>query len=166
VTPSLPFFELARLLRGLVGLDLFTAQVTPGLAAAALLDLVALWFGLEAVLAPRIMEMMRQLPARRQGHPPPLNWRVDAFYVVWFVQATILLTLTCVLSTVLHAPLLFSPHLSKGKSGLVLFMMLWFLAIFYLVLRMAASTLSLGARTSRPTSRLNPIQEGGYPKTR
>jgi hypothetical protein len=80
-------WSLDSLPRGLLGLDLLASAREGGLFACAMLDLAVLWLGVEAVGVPRLLESMRQRPARRSGLPPPLAWRTDTFYVLWFLQA-------------------------------------------------------------------------------
>jgi hypothetical protein len=46
-----------------------------------------IWLALEAVLGPIVMERSRQLPARGDGLAPPVSWRQDTFYVVWWIQS-------------------------------------------------------------------------------
>jgi len=44
--------------------------------------------GFETSVAPRLFEAVRQHPARRNGLPPPLAWRRDAFHLLWHLQAS------------------------------------------------------------------------------
>jgi hypothetical protein len=72
------------------GLATVLGGTAGGLAAALLLGGAAVWLGLEAALAPGLLERARQLPARLQGSPPPLAWRADTFGAAWLLQATVL----------------------------------------------------------------------------
>jgi hypothetical protein len=80
-------------LRSLLGLDLIAESPAVGPLTLAALAGAALWLGWEAIIGARIMEDARQLPARWRSLPPPLSWRADGFYLVWYGQAVGLLAL-------------------------------------------------------------------------
>jgi hypothetical protein len=82
--------SLLAVVHGLFRADLLLQASDRGLASTGLLLGAMLWFGLEAAAFPAVMEWLRQFPARRQGLPPPLAWRIDVFYLVWFAQASAL----------------------------------------------------------------------------
>lgn len=55
-----------------------------------------IWLLGEAILVPPLMERTRQVPARRQGLAPPVNWRRDGFHVAWVAQSFgLLVALLC-----------------------------------------------------------------------
>ncbi len=58
--------------------------------AAAFLTAIACWHAVEARCAPRLFEWARRLPARLRTLPLPLPWRVEAFRIVWCLQAAML----------------------------------------------------------------------------
>jgi hypothetical protein len=83
--------EPAALLHGLVGLDLLLRPVPDRFLGAALVAAASTWLALEALAGARVIEAVRQGPARLRKLPPLLTWRADAFHAMWFLQATLLL---------------------------------------------------------------------------
>src|SRR5205807_1719415 len=80
--------------RSAVMADLLSANHRASWVVAVVLIVADLWLTLEVAVAPRLMEFVRQLPARAQGLPPPLSWRADSFYVAWQFQALLFLLAT------------------------------------------------------------------------
>jgi hypothetical protein len=63
--------------------DLVRALAGDPLLRAALLA----WSTFEALLAPRLFEALRRLPARLFELPAPVPWRIDMFRTAWVAQA-------------------------------------------------------------------------------
>lgn len=148
-TASPPEFGLAALLRGVLGLDLLSGGLPGGLRPAAILGCAALWLGFEAIAAPRVMEHIRQLPARLKQLPPPLAWRADAFHVFWLVQATILLVCVCVRGGAHLAHIALSDAAPGGQRAIAGALGVLLIASVGLVVAVARSTVKLGTNTGR-----------------
>ncbi len=88
----------AEVMRGVVGLTLLPRGLSVVSLSNALLGCATLWLVFEAVYAPRVMESVRQFPAKLQNIPPPLIERVDTFYVIWVIQTMIFWALICLYS--------------------------------------------------------------------
>jgi hypothetical protein len=82
--PNAPGFHVLSSPAGLLA-----ACPAAGIPGAIALVFALLWFGVEAVVLPFAMEQLRRLPAVRRQGAPPLAWRADAFYWVWFAQAAL-----------------------------------------------------------------------------
>jgi hypothetical protein len=109
-----------------------------------LLTMAAVWLCLEAVVVPRLLEWLRQLPARRRGFPPPLAWRTDTFYVLRYVQAmAVLLVVEAALFITLGRMAFFST-LSVIHWTTVIGMALVGAGALGLAVDLARATLSLG----------------------
>jgi hypothetical protein len=90
---GLTAWDLALPLRGLASVDFFAGGAgSPGITIWAF-GIAGAWLTVEALAGPWALEQCRQLPARQAGAFAPLSWRVDAFHVFWYGQATLLLVL-------------------------------------------------------------------------
>jgi hypothetical protein len=86
---------------------------TPDWAAALALALGVVWLGFEVILAPSLMERLRQLPARLANGPPVLSRRTDQFYILWYTHSMSLLIAAA--SVLLYALALWSR--THGLAG-------------------------------------------------
>jgi hypothetical protein len=82
------------IVRVMSGLGLLDAARVGGLVPSLWLTVALVWAGLEATAVPRALEALRRLPATLRHNPPPLSWRVDAFHVVWYLQAASVFCMT------------------------------------------------------------------------
>lgn len=143
-------FRLAAIVNGMAGGGLLQTNLASAPAAVVALGAAAVWFGLEAVLAPRIMELARQLPSRWNGRPPPLAWRTDTFYWLWWGQALAFLVWASVRYCLHLSEWRQSPGWSIGQQAVDVLAALEIAAVFFGVSRLCRSTITLG--TSTPIS--------------
>lgn len=136
--------DVTMLPRGIAGVDLLTAPMTRWQCVAGFFTGGLLWLCLEVTLAPRLMEYIRQLPAYVKTLPPPLSWRLDTFYVLWFAQVLTLASLTCTrcVVQVVSRILAFPPTLDDGLA--VFQVLLLVPTILYICIYRTKSTLKLG----------------------
>jgi len=89
--------DLTQILDNILPLDLLTTGIPNGLWASLILAWASLWFGVEIFAGPRMMEFLRQWPAKRAHLPPPLSWRKDSLYALWITQILVLMLWACFL---------------------------------------------------------------------
>jgi hypothetical protein len=93
INPFMAKTTLTSIRANWVGPDLLPDLRAIELIVSILLTIAVLWLSLELVVVPRLLELLRQLPARWRGFSPPLAWRIDAFYVLWCAQSMVALLL-------------------------------------------------------------------------
>jgi hypothetical protein len=148
MTPITP----STVLPVMLGLDLFQAARDGGLANSPWLALAVVWVGVEALAVPHLLEFLRQLPARLQRNPPPLSWRIDTFFVLWYMQAMIPLLIVEAALFLAMGRMAIMETPSLIQSATLIGLGLTGAAALGLALGLARSTLRLGTVGSGPRS--------------
>jgi len=105
--PNPPGFHILSPLSGLLSGSPTAETPAAALVAALALLAAAVWFAAEAAVLPLVLEHLRRFPALRRSEAPPLAWRTDTFYLVWFGQAVFWMAVAAMWSWVLLLGLLF-----------------------------------------------------------